>query len=318
MAELREPRAAKISICDEQCGQRLDNFLITRLKGVPRSHIYRILRRGEVRVNSGRVAPSYRLQAGDLLRLPPLRRPAAPAAALPRRHLLQRVLYEDDAVLVLDKPAGLAVHGGSGLHGGAVESLRAVQPQWRTLELAHRLDRSTSGCLLLAKKKSVLRRLHAAFREGRVDKRYIALATGRWPRRLTQVDAALERGRLRSGQRVSRVSESGRQSATRFQVVERFEAAGSLSLLEVIPCTGRLHQIRAHAAHAGYPLAGDSRYGDAMRNRQLQRSGLDRLFLHAAELRLRGEPMSLKVQAELPQELTAFLDALRRAAAEVQ
>ncbi len=318
MDEDQKLRAAKISIGDEECGQRLDNFLITSLKGVPRSHIYRILRRGEVRVNSGRVRPSYRLQSGDILRVPPLRQAKKPAAATPRPGLVDCILHEDEAVLVLDKPAGLAVHGGSGLRGGAVESLRVAKPQWRTLELAHRLDRDTSGCLLLAKKKSVLRVLHAAFREGRVQKTYLALAVGRWPGDLTRIDAALERGRLRSGERVARAVETGRQSVTLFRVAERFQAADGLTLLEAKPETGRMHQIRAHAAHAGHPLAGDTRYGDATFNRRLRRMGLGRIFLHASRLILQSENISLDTKAELPAELTDFLDRLRSGAPEVQ
>ena len=314
----QKPRAAKVAIGEEVCGQRLDNFLIATLKGVPRSRIYRILRRGEVRVNSARVAPGYRLQKGDILRLPPIRQAAKQGAVLPRPGLAAHILYEDEAVLVLNKPAGLAVHGGSGLRGGAVESLRDAKPQWRTLELAHRLDRDTSGCLLLAKKKSVLRELHAAFREGRVEKEYLALATGRWPRNLGRVDAALRRGRLRSGERVAQADAGGRQSATRFRVIERLRAAGGLTLLKVQPETGRMHQVRAHAAHAGCPLAGDTRYGNAALNRQLRGMGLGRLFLHAAGIRLHSASISLSIEAALPEALAAFLNRLRLGAVEVQ
>ncbi len=309
--------ARSVEIGTDEAGQRIDNFLITRLKGVPKSRVYRILRRGEVRVNRGRVTAAYRLQAGDTVRIPPLRmgaEPASPAAgsSLPGR-LASAVLYEDDHLLVLDKPSGVAAHGGSGIALGAIEALRAARPDAPFLELVHRLDRETSGCLMVAKKRSALRDLHEQLRAHAVDKRYLLLVQGVWRGGGRRVDLALARNLRRGGERVVRVAADGQAATTRFTPLERFTDA---SLLQARPLTGRTHQIRVHAAALGHPIAGDAKYGDAGFDRTLRGLGLRRLFLHAAALRLaRPGGGEIRVEAPLPPELEAVLDELRRAAA---
>lgn len=294
-------------------GQRLDNFLLARLKGVPRSLVYRLLRRGEIRVNKGRARPSQRLEAGDQVRLPPLRRPEQGDALPPSRQLQERldqaVVYEDDQLLVLDKPAGLAVHGGSGISRGVIETLRAMRPG-AELELVHRLDRETSGCLLISKRRSALRRLHAQLRDGTVRKRYTALLCGTLPQPETEVDAPLATNRLRGGERVVRVDpEQGKPSRTWFR---SRKALGAWTLVEAELDTGRTHQIRVHAAHLGAAVAGDPKYGDPVENERLQALGLKRLFLHAAALsfRPRDEAPMIDVTAPLPADLSALLDNL--------
>jgi 23S rRNA pseudouridine955/2504/2580 synthase len=296
----------------ETAGQRLDNYLLGQLKGVPRSHVYRLIRSGQVRVNSGRTMPSYRLQAGDRVRVPPVGvRPAAVPVATPDRldWLAERILYEDARVLVIDKPAGLAVHGGSSISLGCIEALRLLRPTSKDLELAHRLDRGTSGCLLLAKRRSALRVLHALLREGRVDKRYLTVVKGRWTEDLSAIDAPLVTRRVGGEARV-KVDASGKEARSTFRVLDRF--GKTASLLEVTIDTGRTHQIRVHAAHAGHPVAGDERYGDDDFNAYLKSFGLQRMFLHAHSLSFEwpetGEPFS--VSAPLPDELKAALTAL--------
>jgi 23S rRNA pseudouridine955/2504/2580 synthase len=265
----------------ERAGQRLDNYLLGELKGVPRSLVYRLIRSGQVRVNSGRTAPSYRLQTGDRVRVPPVGvRPAAPPVATPDRFdwLGERVIYEDTRLLVIDKPAGLAVHGGSSISLGCIEALRLLRPTSKDLELAHRLDRGTSGCLLLAKRRSTLRVLHELLREGRVDKRYLALVQGHWRESVKEIDAPLVTRRVGGEARV-KVDPTGKEARSSFRVLDRF--AKTASLLEVSIDTGRTHQIRAHAVHAGHPVAGDERYGDKDFNHHLESFGLRRMFLHA-------------------------------------
>lgn len=294
-------------------GQRIDNFLLGRLKGVPRSLVYRLLRRGEVRVNKGRVRPTQRLAEGDLIRLPPLRRPALDGPVSPSAQLRERLdaalLYEDERVLVLNKPAGLAVHGGSGISQGVIETLRAMRPGV-DLELVHRLDRDTSGCLLVSKRRSALRQLHAQLRDGSVDKRYLALLCGRLPEPEVELSMALRTDRVRGGERVVRIDPSaGKPSRTWFRTRQTF---GALTLVEAELDTGRTHQIRVHAAHLGAAVAGDSKYGDPVDNERLRRLGLKRLFLHAARLRFRARedgPM-VEVSAPLPAALQAVLKRL--------
>jgi 23S rRNA pseudouridine955/2504/2580 synthase len=296
----------------ERAGQRLDNYLLAELKGVPRSHVYRLIRSGQVRVNSGRTSPSYRLQAGDRVRVPPVAtRPPAEPTATPDRldWLAGRIIYEDAKILVLDKPAGFAVHGGSNVSLGCIEALRLLRPQSKDLELAHRLDRGTSGCLLLAKRRSALRVLHALLREGQVDKRYLALAQGPWPQSTREIDAPLVTRRVGGEARV-KVDDAGKEARSSFRVVDRY--GKTASLLEVSIDTGRTHQIRVHAAHAGHPIAGDERYGDKDFNEYLQSFGLRRMFLHAHSLSFdwpdTGEPFS--ASAPLPDELKSVLTAL--------
>ena len=306
------PAVQWVEVSAEQAGQRIDNFLLCHLKGVPRSRIYRILRKGEVRVNRGRARPDYRLQAGDRLRIPPLRvserRPGQVPAQV-QAGLADKVLYEDERLLVVDKPAGLAVHGGSGLAFGVIEALRAQRPGAPYLELVHRLDRDTSGCLMIAKKRSELRSLHALLREGRVTKRYLLLAQGDWSQGPWRIDAPLRKNQLRGGERMVRVDAAGKASRTRFAFLQGYPGA---SLMEAELGTGRTHQIRVHAAHAGHPLAGDDKYGDANFNRRLQSMGLRRLFLHAHLLAFDDPERDrhIEVSAPLPDDLRSVLDRL--------
>ncbi len=307
-------RPRHIEIDAEKAGQRIDNFLITLLKGVPKSHIYRLLRKGEVRVNKGRIKAHYRLREGDHVRLPPVR---VAVAAISRqaagegmgRRLEACVLYEDEWMLALNKPAGMAVHGGSGLRGGVIEALRVSRSEAGTLELVHRLDKETSGCLLIAKKRRALRALHDTMRNDTVDKRYLALLTGSWQRRRERVEVPLRKYVLRGGERMVRVDSAGKPSQTDFRRLRRFAGA---TLVEARLLTGRTHQIRVHAAHLGYPVAGDSRYGRAEANRKWRELGLRRMFLHAWRLEIRhpvtGAP--LLIEAPLPPELEALLDVL--------
>jgi len=306
-------KVRQVEVGDAAAGQRIDNFLLAQLRGVPKSLVYRILRRGEVRVNKGRVKPSYRVVAGDQVRLPPLRLglekvPARPSKALAAQ-LDQAVLYEDELVLVLNKPAGLAVHGGSGISLGVIETLRALRPG-AELELVHRLDRDTSGCLLVSKRRSALRRLHAQLREGTVDKRYLVLLAGRLSRPVVEVTAPLRKNLLQGGERMVQVDlAEGKPARTVFRSRRRL---GALTLAEVQLDTGRTHQIRVHAAHLGAPVAGDDKYGDASVNARLRALGLKRLFLHAAALSFRprdGEP-PIRVEAPLPEALDNVLKTL--------
>lgn len=302
-----------LTVDEEASGQRLDNFLSRHLRGVPRARLYRALRKGEVRVNKGRVKPDYRLVAGDSVRLPPLHQPqAGDKPAVPRRlfdELGQRVVYEDDGLLVIDKPSGLAVHGGSGLSFGLIECLRQMRPDQRYLELVHRLDRDTSGLILIAKKAAVLRELHRQLREKHVDKRYLALVAGAWPSSKGTVEAPLEKNVLQSGERMVRVSGDGRTAVTKFRVVERFSGA---TLVEASPVTGRTHQIRVHARHAGHPLLGDAKYASQEGELLARELGLKRLFLHASNLAFTLPGMApLALEAPLDQDLETVLQKLR-------
>ncbi|MEJ5211718.1 MAG: RluA family pseudouridine synthase [Burkholderiales bacterium] len=309
MKELSKETVTWLMIGEQAAGQRIDNFLLRELKGVPKSHIYRILRSGEVRVNSRRVEATHRLAAGDRVRLPPLRRSVASAPGRVER-FTGRVLYEDDALLVVDKPAGTAVHGGSGVSHGLIEQLRQARPDLRFLELVHRLDKETSGVLLVAKKRSALTRLHALLREGRVEKHYLALVKGHWPHARQHVKLALHKFVTASGERRVRVSGEGQPAHTIFTLVRRL---GDFSLLDAELKTGRTHQIRVHLAHLGHPIAGDDKYGDFTLNRQLARQGLKRMFLHARSLAFEhpasGERMVF--EAPLPRELDTFLASLQ-------
>jgi 23S rRNA pseudouridine955/2504/2580 synthase len=314
----RDGGVTHLEIGETHAGQRIDNFLHTHLKGVPKSHIYRILRTGQVRVNKGRATPSYRLQAGDAVRLPPIRTAAPPPSSgyQPPSEILEQlsasILYEDKGLLILNKPAGLAVHGGSGISFGVIEGLRALYPRQEFLELVHRLDRETSGCLMIAKKSSVLRHLHDLLRQNQADKQYLALVQGRWPDCLKHVGVPLQKNVLQSGERIVRPSETGKAAQTRFEVRQVFAPA---TLVLVKPLTGRTHQIRVHAAHAGHPVAGDDKYGTPEFNRAMQGYGLRRLFLHAAYLSvtLPGVEKALEISAPLPPALQNVLRQLERA-----
>ncbi|AVR88511.1 RluA family pseudouridine synthase [Thauera aromatica] len=296
-------------IDEEAAGQRIDNYLLRIAKGVPKSHVYRILRSGEVRVNGRRVQQTYRLAEGDEVRIPPIRvaEPTRSAPAPAGKPL--PVVYEDDALLVIDKPSGKAVHGGSGVSYGVIEQLRAQRPEVRLLELAHRLDRETSGLLIVAKKRSALTALHDMLREGRVEKRYLTLVPGRWANPLQHVKAPLYKYLTAEGERRVRVSDEGKPAHSVMRLVKRW---GGYSLLEVELKTGRTHQIRVHLAHLGFPLCGDDKYGDFALNKRLEGEGLKRMFLHAARLSFRhpltGE--ALAFESPLPTDLQSFIERL--------
>ncbi|MCY1343177.1 Ribosomal large subunit pseudouridine synthase C [compost metagenome] len=291
-----------LEVAPEYAGQRIDNFLLARLKGVPRTLIYRILRKGEVRVNKGRIKPEYKLQAGDIVRVPPLRLAERDEPAPLAQGLLERleaaIVYEDKALIVLNKPTGIAVHGGSGLSYGVIEALRQLRPDAKELELVHRLDRDTSGLLMIAKKRSMLRHLHEALRrDGGVDKRYMALVRGSWPTSKKKVSAPLLKNTLRSGERMVEVNAEGKEALTLFRVLRRFGEFATL--VEASPVTGRTHQIRVHAKHAGHSIAGDAKYGDDDFTREVRELGGKRLFLHAYALKV-PLPDGGELQLEAP------------------
>jgi 23S rRNA pseudouridine955/2504/2580 synthase len=311
MKGLRNAQASLVVVDEGHTAQRVDNFLLRELKGVPRSHVYRLLRGGEVRVNSRRVDATYRLQPGDRVRIPPVRRSVAPRRPLPQPQKAGfPVVFEDDALLVIDKPAGVAVHGGSGVSFGVIERLRAERPQARFLELVHRLDRETSGLLVLAKKRSALLALHAALREGKVTKRYLVLVSGAWGRPAREVVLPLRKHVTAGGERRVTVGRGGQASRTRFRLKER---CGPFTLLEATLDTGRTHQIRVQLAHLGFPVAGDDKYGDFELNRRIAKQGLRRMFLHAHELAF-DHPVTrapIELAAPLPDELARFVHELQ-------
>lgn len=305
-------RVQYLTIDDAHAGQRLDNFLISQLKGLPKSRIYRLLRKGEVRVNKSRCKPDYRLESGDELRLPPIRLAQRAEVQSNRADLTwleNAIVYEDEALLVVNKPSGLAVHGGSGISLGLIEVLRQLRPKARFLELVHRLDRDTSGLLLVAKKRSALVDLHAQLRSSDVDKRYLALLQGRWQGKARMVQAPLLKTRTRSGERMVRVADEGKAARSRIVPQQLYADA---SLVEVRIYTGRTHQVRVHCAHSGHAIAGDEKYGDPVFNRQMKQIGLKRLFLHASRMRLRHPVTGEKLELEtpLPDELTDVLEKL--------
>ncbi|HSW71707.1 MAG TPA: 23S rRNA pseudouridine(955/2504/2580) synthase RluC [Gammaproteobacteria bacterium] len=293
-------------------GQRIDNFLITRLKGVPKSRIYRMLR-GEVRVNKKRVEPSYRLQEKDSIRIPPVqmgeKAAIIPASEKTQAFLGSRILYEDEQLLIINKPSGMSVHGGSTVRVGVIEALRAKYPRLPQLELAHRLDADTSGCLILAKKRSVLRELHTLLREGQVRKIYWALTRGQWKPAERRIEAPLQKYHLKGGERIVRVHPEGKASLSVFRPLEFYNQA---TLVEVHLYTGRTHQIRVHAQYAEHPIAGDERYGDEAFNQKMQKQGLKRLFLHAKsiEFTLSGRGKPIYVEAPLDEDLQEVLKNL--------
>lgn len=315
-----------IEVDDDAAGQRIDNFLMRACKGVPKSHIYRILRSGEVRVNKSRIDAAYRIATGDLIRVPPIRTAppavdaggAAGAGGASARHPHPGaefpILFEDEHLLAIDKPAGVAVHGGSGVSFGVIEQLRRARPQAKFLELVHRLDRETSGVLLLAKKRQALVALHEQLREGQTDKRYLVCVLGEWNEARRVVKLSLKKYSNAEGERRVAVSEDGQASHTIFSVLERLPG---FTLLEAQLKTGRTHQIRVHLAHLGTPIVGDDKYGDFPRNREWSRSGaqpgIKRMFLHAARLRLRhpATGAELSLEAPLAADCERFLQQLR-------
>src|SRR5579859_7372744 len=306
MNSLSKDSATWRNVDETSQDQRIDNYLQKILKGVPKSHIYRILRSGEVRVNSRRVQASYRLQDGDKIRLPPIRTSEKPLRTGPGPVFSGRVLYEDEDLLIVDKPSGVAVHGGSGISSGVIEQLRMARTGLRFLELVHRLDRDTSGVLVLAKKRTALTGLHAQLREGTVRKHYLALVLGEWKDAKRNVKAALHKYVNDSGERRVVVDDDGQQAHTVFRLVRNLPG---YSLIDAELKTGRTHQIRVHLAHVGYPIAGDDKYGDFEANKRLAKLGLRRMFLHAASLEF-SHPRNaqrLRVEAPLPAELTRFM-----------
>src|SRR5882757_495163 len=301
------------TVTADEAGQRIDNFLMRHFKTVPRSRVYRLLRKGEVRVNRKRVDAEYRIQEGDELRLPPVRidadaEPGRPSSSL--LELLERsVIFQDRHLLVIDKPAGVAVHGGSGMSFGVIEALRASRPR-ETLELVHRLDRDTSGCLLIARDRSTLTALHALIRNGGMHKTYLALVAGSWQLGTKRIDAPLATDNRQHGERHVRVATAGKDSVSVFKPVQFFGALATL--MEVDIPTGRTHQIRVHASFAGHPLLGDDKYGERERNAELKQHGLKRTFLHAQSVAFEwpGSGVPFHVSAPLPAELSAVLDAI--------
>jgi 23S rRNA pseudouridine955/2504/2580 synthase len=299
----------------DHAGQRLDNYLFSSCKGVPKSHIYRLVRQGQVRINRSRCRVDYRLRLGDVVRIPPLRvaapLPTTGAAAAQQLPLQRCILHEDDDLLVVNKPSGLAVHGGSGLSLGLIEALRAQRPHARFLELVHRLDRDTSGVLLVAKRRAVLVVLHEALRTGQVEKRYSALLRNHWPEHTHEVRAPLHKFQLRSGERMVEVSGAGKEAMTRFVAKRRFTDS---TLVAIDLLTGRTHQARVHAAYVGHPIAGDVKYGEREFNRLMRQRGLTRLFLHASRLRFKhpGTGRTQTISAPLPAELANVLKGLRQ------
>lgn len=318
MAEVSKSSVTQAIIDEDEHGQRLDNFLLKICKGVPKSHVYRIVRNGEIRVNGRRTDVSYRLQTGDVLRIPPIRIAQKQEEIVAGAEIKTElpIVFEDEAMLVVDKPSGVAVHGGSGVSFGVIEALRRQRPQARFLELAHRLDRETSGLLLVGKKRSALVALHDMFREGSIgghgkgaDKRYLLLVKGRWMDPVRNVKLPLFKYLLDSGERRVRVADNGKASHTVFRLVARWQR---FSLLEAELKSGRTHQIRVHCAHLGFPIAGDEKYGDFAFNKSLAKEGLKRMFLHAWKMTfphpLGGQELAL--QAPLPEALTAFVKTI--------
>jgi len=304
------PAVRQVLVTEDEAGQRIDNYLIARLKGVPKSLIYRILRSGEVRINSGRVEASRKVAAGDRIRIPPVR-VAERGDAEPAPHYDLPVLFEDEFLLAIDKPAGIAVHGGSGVAHGVIESLRAMRREARFLELVHRLDRDTSGVLLVAKKRAALTALHETLRAREIDKRYLVAVKGRFRNEVQRVRAALAEHRTREGEKRVSVSQRVQEAETVFR---RLSRGAEASLLEAELLTGRTHQIRVHLAHLGHPVLGDGKYGDFDLNKRLRKEGLKRMFLHAAKLSfthpVTGE--ALEIASPLPRDLSRFADRRAR------
>lgn len=314
MKDLERNSVQLVTIVEEEAGQRIDNYLLRVCKGVPKSHIYRILRSGEVRVNKGRIDQLYRLQAGDVVRIPPIRTAEKAAGSAPVPGAEFAIVHEDSHLLVIDKPAGVAVHGGSGVSYGVIEQLRAARPDAKFLELVHRLDRETSGLLLLAKKRSALTNLHEQMRDGTTDKRYLTLVSGDWTNPRQHVKLPLHKFTTPDGERRVVVQAGGQEAHTVFNLRRKWEG---FALLEAELKTGRTHQIRVHLASSGFPIAGDEKYGDFALNKQLQkatstRGALKRMFLHAWRITFQhpetGKPMTLT--APLPPECERFLVSL--------
>ena len=315
MSEKSPLKVSFVTVTEDQQGQRIDNFLVTHLKGVPKSAIYKILRKGEVRINKKRVKPVYKLQMDDIIRIPPIkvaeREEFVPKNLDKISALEDAILFEDQYLIVINKPSGMAVHGGSGLSYGLIEALRVLRPQEKNLELVHRLDRDTSGCLLISKKRSILKGLHEQLREKTMEKNYWALVVGEWAAKIKNVTEPLRKNTLQSGERVVRVDEEqGKASHTRFRVLERFDGC---TLVQASPVTGRTHQIRVHTQCKGHPIACDDKYGDQVFDSRMREMGLSRLFLHAHDLRFLHpkHETTMHVEAPLDKALNNALKTLR-------
>lgn len=308
--QVESPKVSFIEITEDHSDQRLDNFLCTHLKGVPKSRIYRIVRKGEVRVNKGRVDVHYRLVAGDIIRIPPVRiAERTEESYIPQglKDALQHsILFEDDGFLIINKPAGFAVHGGSGVSSGIIEGLRLIRPEARFLELVHRLDKETSGCLVIAKKRSALRLFHELFRDNHIHKTYIALLSGQWKRKKLLVNAPLLKNIEKSGERMVCISSRGKEAETLFRRLHTFTET---TLVEASPKTGRTHQIRVHAVSLGHPIVGDERYGQDDANKHFKNKGYKRMFLHAQTLRFHHPVtgVAMVITAPLPPQLNNLL-----------
>ena len=306
MNDLSKARATTLEVGEESEAQRLDNFLLRRLKGVPKSHVYRVVRSGEVRVNSGRVKPDYRVRIGDKVRVPPIRMAKQEARVF--RSIDFQIAYEDPSLLVINKPSGIAVHGGSGVSYGVIESLRATRPEAKMLELAHRLDRDTSGLLLIAKKRSALVELHRMLRDGEIEKIYVAVVKGVPARKHFDITEPLHKYVNAKGERRVAVKEGGLSAVTKVKLLKESK---DFSLLQLRLMTGRTHQIRVHLAHAGHPVLGDDKYGDFEFNRALARQGVKRLFLHARRLAFQHpiEGRRIVLESPLPDDMLRFCNS---------
>jgi len=294
-------KVSYVVVSDEEDGQRIDNYLLNKFKGMPRTRVYRLLRKGEVRVNKKRIEPSYRLQNGDEVRLPPVHLPDKDAPVAPSQQtedlLAKRIIFEDDHLLIINKPAGMSVHVGSTVRVGIIEALKHMYPKLPNLELAHRLDSDTSGVLVVAKKKRILREIHTLLREGKVTKIYWALTKGKWKRSELYVDVPLHKDYRDGGKHVVEVNPEGKESKTHFKVIKNYNDA---SLMEVRLLTGRTHQIRVHAAHQNHPIAGDDRYGDSEFNKLAKQRGLKRMFLHARSIDFTLPSLNQRITVEAP------------------
>ncbi len=314
-SEIIRPKVQWIEVTEESSGQRLDNFLIVRLKGVPKSRIYRVVRKGEVRINKGRCQAKQRLVAGDIVRIPPIRvAQREKDNFVPPRlgtHLRQNILFEDESMLIINKPSGFAVHGGTGINTGIIEALRSLRPEAKFLELVHRLDKDTSGCLIIAKKRSSLTYLHELFRTDRVNKTYLALLSGIWQRKKMWVTAPLQKNIQKGGERMVVVSRAGKAAETLFRRLQKLEHA---TLVEASPKTGRTHQIRVHAAWMGHPIVGDDRYGNTEMNGLFKSKGYKRLMLHAEKLEMKHPETEqvISITAPIPDDFNDFLDFSRK------
>lgn len=314
MNESNKPQVKFYTIDSEDTGQRIDNFLLKTLKGVPKSHIYRLLRKGEIRVNKKRIKPEYKLLLDDVLRVAPIRISEKTNVVSTQLSVVasleSKILFEDERLIVINKPSGMAVHGGSGVNFGLIEALRALRPDARMLELVHRLDRDTSGCLVIAKKRSALRHLHEQLRNKNVQKFYHALVKGHWSNKLTRVTDALKKNDLKSGERVVIVDNiNGKESETRFKVIQHYQNA---TLVRAFPVTGRTHQIRVHCQIKGHSIACDDKYGHESFDAEMRAIGLKRLFLHAASIEFThpSTEQRLKIEAPLDDKLQTVLSQL--------